>query len=185
MRGARAALTHPGRAMADPTVSIVPAAQADGPGPQAIYRSTKSYDHNEGLSCCFRQWRADHSHCRLIHGYALAVAFVFACHDLDERNWCYDFGGMKPVKAWLHDMFDHTMIVAADDPELGTFQALADKGLVDLRVMPAVGCEATARFIFDHVAPRIHTETQGRVWLESVEVREHAGNSAIYAPIRG
>jgi hypothetical protein len=25
----------------------------------ALYRSTKTYDHNEGLSCCFRQWRAD------------------------------------------------------------------------------------------------------------------------------
>ena len=23
-----------------------------------IFRSTKTYDHNEGLSCCFRQWRA-------------------------------------------------------------------------------------------------------------------------------
>ena len=34
-----------------------------------------------------------HSHCRLIHGYALAFKFVFATRELDERNWCFDFGG--------------------------------------------------------------------------------------------
>jgi 6-pyruvoyltetrahydropterin/6-carboxytetrahydropterin synthase len=146
-----------------------------------IYRSTKSYDHNEGLSCCFRQWRATHSHCRLVHGYALAFKFVFATHQLDERNWCFDFGGMKPVKAWLKDMFDHTMLVAEDDPELARFKGLHQDGLIDLRILPAVGCEATAKYVFDHVSDFIRTETAGRVWLESVEVREHGGNSAIYA----
>ncbi len=29
--------------------------------PLEVYRSTKTYDHTEGLSCCFRQWRATHS----------------------------------------------------------------------------------------------------------------------------
>jgi 6-pyruvoyltetrahydropterin/6-carboxytetrahydropterin synthase len=144
-----------------------------------IYRSTKSYDHSEGLSCCFRQWRAD-SHCNLVHGYALAFTFVFATHTLDERNWCFDFGGLKDVRKWLHDTFDHTMLVAADDPHRRTFEALARDGLADLRILPAVGCEATAKYAFDHVAAFVREETGGRVWLESVEVREHGGNSAIY-----
>ena len=146
-----------------------------------IFRSTKYYDHNEGLSCCFRQWRATHSHCRLIHGYALAFKFVFATFELDERNWCFDFGGLKPVKAWLKDLFDHTMLVAQDDPELARFEALHRDGLVNLRVLPAVGCEATAKHVFGHVAAFVHEETKGRVWLESVEVKEHGGNSAIYS----
>ena len=145
-----------------------------------IYRSTKSYDHSEGLSCCFRQWRATHSHCRLIHGYALAFRFVFATERLDERNWCFDFGGMKPIRAWLHEMFDHTMIAAEDDPSLPAFRSLAEEGLVELRILPAVGCEATARYVFDYVSRYVDRETGGRVWLESVEVREHGGNSAIY-----
>jgi 6-pyruvoyltetrahydropterin/6-carboxytetrahydropterin synthase len=151
--------------------------------PQAreIFRSTKYYDHNEGLSCCFRQWRATHSHCRLIHGYALAFKFVFATFELDERNWCFDFGGLKPVKAWLKDLFDHTMLVAQDDPELARFEDLHRDGLVNLRVLPAVGCEATAKHVFGHVAAFVHEETKGRVWLESVEVKEHGGNSAIYS----
>ena len=148
--------------------------------PLAIYRSTKTYDHTEGLSCCFRQWRAHHSHCSLLHGYALAFKFVFATHELDERHWCFDFGGLKPVKAWLKHMFDHTLLVAQDDPERARFEALAEAGLVDLRVLPAVGCEATARHVHAHVAVFLERETGGRVWLESVEVREHGGNAAIY-----
>jgi len=156
-------------------------ADAGRPRPQGgLYRSTKTYDHNEGLSCCFRQWRATHSHCRLLHGYALAFRFVFATRDLDARNWCLDFGGLKPVKLWLHDMFDHTMLVAQDDPQLPRFAELAEQGLVALRVLPAVGCEAVARHSFEHVAGFVAEQTHGRVWLESVEVREHGANSALY-----
>src|SRR4051812_21657212 len=146
-----------------------------------MYRSIKTYGHSEGLSCCFRQWRATDSHCRLIHGYALAFRFVFATNHLDERNWCYDFGGLKPVREWLKHMFDHTMLVAEDDPERARFEDLHRLGLVDLRLLPAVGCEATAKHVFDHVEEFARTQTGGRVWLESVEVSEHAGNSASYS----
>jgi 6-pyruvoyltetrahydropterin/6-carboxytetrahydropterin synthase len=149
-----------------------------------VYRATKSYDHAEGLSCCFRQWRAA-SHCRLLHGYALAFKFVFATHRLDQHNWCFDFGGLKPIRAWLHEMFDHTMVVAEDDPHLPAFRQLHEQKLVDLRVLPAVGCEALARHAFDHVAAFVKETTAGRAWLESVEVREHGGNSAIYEGFGG
>ena len=111
-----------------------------------LYRSTKLYDHNEGLSCCFRQWRADHSHCQQVHGYALAFRFVFATDRLDENNWCLDFGGLKEIRSWLHEMFDHTVLVAADDPMIGEFERMAEIGLMNLRILPAVGCEETARY---------------------------------------
>ena len=144
-----------------------------------VFRSTKTYDHSEGLSCCFRQWRAA-SHCRLLHGYALAFRFVFATRELDQCNWCFDFGGLKPVRAWLHEMFDHTMVVAHDDPHLAQLEALEEAGLVKLSVLPSGGCEATAAFVFEYVADFVSTQTHDRVWLESVEVREHGGNSAIF-----
>ncbi len=144
------------------------------------YRSTKSYDHSEGLSCTFRQWRAAESHCSLLHGYALAFRFVFVARALDERGWCLDFGGLKPVRAWLHEMFDHTLLVAADDPERERLEALGRHGLADVRVVPAVGCEATARLVHARVSGMVRELSAGRVWLESVEVREHGGNSAIY-----
>lgn len=164
-----------------PLPGTVPPARERRPAAAALYRSTKTYDHSEGLSCCFRQWPAGHSHCRLLHGYALAFKFTFACFQLDERNWCFDFGGLKPIKAWLHGMFDHTLVVAQDDPALPQFKKLADQGLVELRVLPAVGCEATAGFVFEHVSGFVAEQTQGRVWLEAVEVKEHGGNSAIYS----
>ena len=75
-------------------IEVAALAGAAKPLPREIYRSTKTYDHNEGLSCCFRQWRAD-SHCKLLHGYALAFKFVFATRALDARNCCYDFGGLR------------------------------------------------------------------------------------------
>ena len=34
------------------------------------YLSTKTYGHNIGLACVFRQPNADHSHCHLLHGYS-------------------------------------------------------------------------------------------------------------------
>lgn len=151
-----------------------------GGGAGGTYRSTKTYDHSEGLSCTFRQWRAEGSHCSLLHGYALAFRFVFVARALDERGWCFDFGGLKPVRAWLHEMFDHTLLVAADDPERERLEALGRHGLADVRVVPAVGCEATARLVHARVSGMVRELSSGRVWLESVEVREHGGNSAIY-----
>ena len=141
------------------------------------YYSTKTYDHNEGLSCAFRQWRAKDSHCRWIHGYALAVKFTFGCKELDDRNWVQDFGGLKEIKQGLKHTFDHTLCIAEDDPELETFKGLEDLDLVDLRIMPAVGCEKFAEYIYNHVSKIVDED---RKWLESVEVREHGANSAIY-----
>jgi 6-pyruvoyltetrahydropterin/6-carboxytetrahydropterin synthase len=144
------------------------------------YYSTKTYDHTEGLSCAFRQWRAKDSHCRLIHGYALAFKFVFGATTLDDRNWVQDFGGLKDIKAWLKENFDHTLVVAEDDPELETFKQLTTKDIVDLRIIPAVGCEKFAEYVFNYVSNIIEQNSGGRVWLDSVECREHGANSAIY-----
>ena len=74
------------------------------------YYSTKTYGHNIGLSACFRQPKA-HSHCRFLHGYSLQFKFTFGCSELDNKNWAVDFGGLKPLKAWLEDMFDHKLCI--------------------------------------------------------------------------
>lgn len=141
--------------------------------------STKTYCHNEGLSCAFRQWRATHSHCSLVHGYAIQVGFVFEADNLDDKNWVVDFGGLKDIKAWLKDTFDHTMCVAEEDPMINVFKE-HDGVLWDLKVLPAVGCEAFARYIYEHVNTIIAENSNGRCRVRSVEVREHGANSAIY-----
>lgn len=148
------------------------------PNPYLTFQSTKTYDHSVGLSACFRQWRAK-SHCNKLHGYALQVSFLFEAPKLDDRNWVVDFGGLKPIKAYLEEVLDHKTVVAEDDPDLVTFRGLHELGLIDLRVLPAVGCEAFASMIWHHTAEWLAaTEYCDRVILRSVEVREHAGNSA-------
>ncbi len=145
-----------------------------------VWRVVKAYDHAEGLSCCFRQWQAGDSHCRYLHGYALAFRFTFVTDTLDERGWCIDFGGLKPLRAWLHDMFDHTTLVAADDPELSVLTSLDRQGLIQMRVLPAVGCEAFARHAWDWANAFALGQTDGRVGVECVDVSEHAGNTASF-----
>ncbi len=88
---------------------------------------------------------------------------------------------MKPIKNWLKSMFDHTLLIAEDDPERPRFEAIAADGLGDIRVLPAVGCEAVAQHVYEYVSDYLRAQTAGRVWLESVEVKEHGGNSAIFA----
>ena len=144
------------------------------------YKSTKTYDHNVGLACAFRQWRAE-SHCKYLHGYALAIRFEFACEELDIRNWTVDFGSLKSLKGWLEDTFDHKLLVAEDDPHIDYFRAM-DGVLWQLRVVPATGCEKFAEMIYG--ATEVWLKDNGyapRVRLVSVEVREHGANSAIYA----
>lgn len=144
------------------------------------YRSTKTYGHDLGLSACFRQWRAQ-SHCRLLHGYALAVRFEFEASELDIRNWVVDFGSLKSLKGWLEGTFDHTLLVADDDPQREELMTLSRLGLARVVAVPATGCEAFAQLIYE--ATEVWLKDNGyspRVRLVSVEVREHGANSAIY-----
>lgn len=130
-------------------------------------------------STAFRQWRAK-SHCRFCHGYRLQSKIWFAADQLDENNWVYDFGDCKIIKNTLEQQFDHTTCVAADDPELETFKLLHQKGIIDLRVMDAVGIEKTAEWVFNTVNEFVQERTANRVYVLKVEVWEHEGNSAIF-----
>lgn len=145
-----------------------------------MHYSTKTFGHEIGLSAAFRQWKAE-SHCRLIHGYALAVKLVFGAEELDVRNWVVDFGSLKSLKGMLEDTFDHTLLVAEDDPQLSTLEALDKLGLARVVIVPATGCEKFAELIFH--ATEIWLEDNGyspRCRIVSVEVKEHGANSAIY-----
>lgn len=145
------------------------------------YLSTKTYGHEIGLSAAFRQHRA-HSHCRFIHGYALAVKFIFGADELDATNWVVDFGGLKSLKGILEANFDHKLLVAQDDPMLDELRALGHLGLAQIIEVPATGCEAFAEMIFEVTEQWLRDAGFApRCWLVSVEVREHGANSAIYS----
>ena len=142
------------------------------------YISTKTYPDLGPV--CYRQWRAD-SHCNLLHGYALSFHFEFGTNELDARNWVVDFGSLRPLKEKLEEWFDHTMLVAEDDPELNTFYSLEKRGLCKVRVVEKTGCEGLADFLYDYVNEQfLPLYGYGdRVWCTKVEVREHSKNSAM------
>ena len=151
------------------------------------FQSTKVFD---GFSTVFRQWKAETTHCRFLHGYGVSFKLWFE-GQLDKRNWVWDFGGMKRAKGkidgmtpkeWMDYMFDHTFVVAEDDPFIESFKKMDEAGVAQVRIVPATGAERFAQFIYDKVNPFIMNETDGRVRVVKVEFREHSKNSAIYEP---
>ncbi len=139
----------------------------------------KTYGHNEGWSCAFRQHKAQ-SHCRFIHGYALAIEICFEADDLDECYWVLDFGSLKPLKAYLQKQFDHKLLVAKDDPKLDFFRSLAVLGLADISIVDKVSCEAFAQMVFEATQAHLDLQTVRLVRIVYAKVSEHPGNSAIY-----
>ena len=149
------------------------------------YISTKVFD---GFSCVFRQWKAEGTHCRFLHGYGVSFKVWFE-GELDERNWVWDFGGMKRAKGtidgmnpkeWMDYMFDHTTIVAEDDPNINLFKAMDESNIIQLRILPAVGAEQFANYLWVKLNNFIQEETDGRVKVVQVEFREHEKNTAFY-----
>ena len=150
-----------------------------------MFQATKLFD---GFSCVFRQWKAEGTHCRFLHGYGVSFRVWFE-GELDERNWVWDFGGMKRAngtidgmnpKAWMDYMFDHTTVIAEDDPGLGGFKTMDQLGIIQLRIIPAVGAEQFAKYIFEKLNAFVQEETNSRVKVARVEFMEHAKNTAIY-----
>ena len=149
------------------------------------FQSTKLFD---GFSTVFRQWKADGTHCQFLHGYGVSFRVWFE-GELDERNWVWDFGGMKRAngtidgmnpKAWMDYMFDHTTIIAEDDPKLDGFKTLDQLGIIQLRIIPATGAEQFAKYIYEKLNTFVQEETNGRVKIAKVEFMEHNKNTAIY-----
>ena len=146
------------------------------------YYSTKTYGHNIGLSAVFRQPNADHSHCHLLHGYSLAFKFTFGCRDLDNKNWAVDFGGLKPLKAWLEDSFDHKTAIDIADPMKDELLHLETLGLAEIRQFDGVGAEKFAEHAWRYADELVKSMSDGRCWCESAECMEHGANSAIFTP---
>ena len=148
----------------------------------AKYLSTKTYGNDRGLSCTFRQWRSSHSHCSLLHGYSLGIKLIFESETLDDRNWVMDFGGLKAFKEWSEYMFDHTLVVAHDDPHLPFFKQMNDlvtinsfndpaspipnvRGAVcDVRIVEGVGCEKFAELVYTTMQEILATFQRGETY---------------------
>jgi 6-pyruvoyltetrahydropterin/6-carboxytetrahydropterin synthase len=149
------------------------------------FQSTKLFD---GYSTVFRQWKAESTHCKFLHGYAVSFRVWFE-GELDERNWVWDFGGMKRAKNTIQDrspkdfftwLLDHTTVMAEDDPYLPIFKKMEEDGIIQLRILPATGCERFAEYLYNVINEFLLKETDGRVKVVKVEVYENERNAASY-----
>lgn len=140
------------------------------------FRSTKVFT---GLSCAHRRWRHK-GHCSQVHGYDRTVTIEFGAKQRDDNGFVMDFGGLKPVKAWLESQFDHTLLLDNDDPLLSDFRALEAKGACKLVTFDDVGMEGSAQYICEYVNRWLTAETAHRVYVVSVTVAENAKNSGTY-----
>jgi len=150
------------------------------------FQSSKVFD---GFSTVFRQWKAKDTHCRFVHGYGISFKIYFE-GELDDRNWVWDFGGMKRAKtridglqpkAWMDYMFDHTMVIAEDDPEIEAFKQMDKAGVAQVRIIPATGAEKFAEYIYSNINEFVKTETNNRVRVTKVKFMEHGKNAAYYS----
>lgn len=146
------------------------------------YKFVSTKEWVDAFPCAYRQWKAD-THCNKIHGYSFSIKVFFGTNELDVRNWVVDYGGLKELKQILETQFDHTLLVAEDDPEMETYKLLESKGLADLTILPRLGCEGLADMIYDYInyvyIPDFFGEAEAeRVWCFRVEVRETQSNMA-------
>lgn len=143
------------------------------------YISTKTY--TEIGPVAYRQWRAE-SHCRLLHGYALSFKFEFGTNELDVRNWVVDYGSLRPLRDMLEEWFDHTLLVAEDDPQKDLFLKLQEEGVARVQLVEHTGCEALAKFLYEFINGKqgflAKTLGYNRCWCTRVEVRETGANMA-------
>ena len=142
------------------------------------YSSTKVYD---GFSTVFRQWKADTTHCQYVHGYGVSFKVWFEGELGAAKRSKHLIDGKTP-KEWMAYMFDHTMIIAEDDPYLKAFEQMGEAGVAQVRILPAVGAEKFAEYVFEKMNSWVQAESEGRVRVAQVEFKEHEKNSALYRP---
>ena len=104
----------------------------------------------------------------------------FVGDELDNKNWAVDFGGLKPLKAWLEDHFDHKTAIDKDDPHMDKFMELQELDLAEIRVFDGAGAEKFAEHACMLADKLIREATDNRCYCVSCECMEHGANSAIY-----
>lgn len=144
-------------------------------------KNLKSTKRFTGFPCTHRQWRAD-SHCKYVHGYSREFYFEFEAKELTKEGWVVDFGGLKELKKWLELTFDHTFLVAQDDPQLETFKKLDKDGVIQLRVLPNPSMEGSAEFVYLEAMKILKALYGDRTKITKVIVSENKNNSAIFEP---
>lgn len=120
-------------------------------------------------------------HCRFIHGHNWAITLTFACRETDENGFVIDFGGLKFIKQWLGKNLDHACVLNEDDPQRDHLLSQLD-GMIKPLIVENCSSEGLARHFHAVFDEMVRDQTEGRVWIQGIEVREDSRNASQYTP---
>ncbi|MFZ1176042.1 MAG: 6-carboxytetrahydropterin synthase [Mycobacterium sp.] len=139
------------------------------PGRTAKFHRRELFDE---LPCCHRSW-ANQGKRFFLHGYERTFEIEFACAEPESGNGLVvDDNPLNEIGAALRHQFDHTTLIAVDDPQRDLFELLADRGVIDLRIMDNTGMAGSAAWVFETVERIVGLATAGRVWVSRIEAHE-------------
>ena len=114
------------------------------------------------LNVCYRDWRQAPGAKSYLHGYCLTV-----------KVGCENDDNLDGFERWLNDTFDHTVLIAYDDPFGALFAGLPSTTARVVNV-DCVGAEAFAKMIYEKAKEANPT-------VEVVEVVEAGANVATWS----
>jgi 6-pyruvoyltetrahydropterin/6-carboxytetrahydropterin synthase len=142
--------------------------RADAPvGRTARFHLRELFD---SLPCCHLSW-ANQGKRFFLHGYERTFEVEFACAET-ESDTVVNSSTVREIRAALRYQFDHTTLMAVDNPQRDLFELLAERGVIDLRIMDNTGMEGSAAWVFDTAEQIVGLTTAGRVWVSRVKARE-------------
>jgi len=136
--------------------------------PHLLY---KTHGTKKGLRCVYRN-RLAIDKTSLFHGHVLRFSIGLFCASQSDLVNFIERSSDWMVE-YLEEVFDHTLILSSEDPMVNLCVGLENEGVVDIRVMKEVGLSDFAEMIKSDFAGVLERQTDGRVWLEFVSVREH------------
>lgn len=119
-------------------------------------------------------------HCKYIHGHNWGISVTIASRDLDENGFVFDFGNFKDFRAYLNEVFDHSVLINESDPEMSRWVELNDLGLMKVTVVPLASCEGLAAHFFQYLSTYVRERTPSNRFarVTEVTVTEDSKNSA-------
>lgn len=144
--------------------------RADAPsGRSARFHLHKLFDH---LPCCHRSW-ANPGRRFFLHGCERTFEVEFACAETEPgTGLVVERDAVAEIRMALRYQFDHTTVIAEDDPQRDLFELLAERGVIDLRIMGNTGLEGSAAWVFETAERIVALATGGRVWVSRIEAGE-------------
>lgn len=132
--------------------------------------------HFDDLPCCHRSW-ANPGKRFFLHGCERRFEVEFACAEIEpESGLVVDGDAVGEIRAALRYQFDHTTLIAANDPQRDLFELLAERGVIDLRIMDNTGLEGSAAWVFETADRIAALATGGRVWVSRIGAGESRNN---------